>query len=113
VCLRVQPLKWGPVLALLFAMTCCAAASGETVPLKQEGGTFVVPVLINDKITLNFTLDSGASDVSVPADVFLTLTRTGTIEKDDLMDVREYKLADGSAQKSQRFRIRSLRVGSL
>jgi hypothetical protein len=40
-----------------------AADSGASIPLKPEGGTFVVPVLINDKITLDFTLDSGAADV--------------------------------------------------
>jgi hypothetical protein len=54
-------------------------SSGAELPLKKDGGTFVVPVQINGAITLNFTIDSGAADVSVPADVFSTLTRTGTI----------------------------------
>jgi hypothetical protein len=36
------------------------------VPMVSEGGTFVVPVRINDQITLNFVVDSGASDVAVP-----------------------------------------------
>jgi hypothetical protein len=27
---------------------------GESIPLKSESGTFVVPVVINDKITLDF-----------------------------------------------------------
>ena len=49
-------------------------------PLKKEGGTFVVPVEINGAITLDFTVDSGAADVSVPADVFSTLARTGRSE---------------------------------
>jgi Aspartyl protease len=41
--------------------------SGETVvPMMSEGGTFVVPVRINDQITLNFVVDSGASDVTIP-----------------------------------------------
>ena len=43
------------------------------IPVEIEGGTFIVPVTINDKITLNFNIDSGASDVSVPADVVSTL----------------------------------------
>jgi hypothetical protein len=29
---------------------------------------------------LDFTIDSGAADISIRADVFSTLTRTGTIE---------------------------------
>jgi tetratricopeptide (TPR) repeat protein len=49
------------------------------VPMIPEGGTFVVPVRINDQITLKFVIDSGAADVSVPADVVMTLLRTGTI----------------------------------
>ena len=37
--------------------------------MQIEGGTYVVPVLINDAITLDFVVDSGAADVSIPADV--------------------------------------------
>jgi len=99
------------LLALLLASATVAYA--ESIALKQDGGTFVVPVLVNNKITLNFTLDSGASDVSIPADVFSTLTRTGTVAPNDLLGEQTYELADGSKQTSQRFRIQSLRVGSL
>jgi predicted aspartyl protease len=35
----------------------------------MDGGIFVVPVQINGTMTLDFVTDSGASDVSVPADV--------------------------------------------
>jgi clan AA aspartic protease (TIGR02281 family) len=98
---------------LLALLLVCGAAQAESIPLIREHGTFVVPVVINDKMTLNFTIDSGASDVSIPADVFSTLTRTGTVAKSDFLDKQTYELADGSQQTSQRFRIRSLRVGSL
>ena len=99
------------MLSLLLA--CNSAANGESVALQQEGGTLVVPVLINNRITLNFTIDSGAADVSVPADVFSTLIRAGTIAKSDFIDEQVYQLADGSERRAQRFRVRSLRVGSL
>lgn len=98
------------VIALLLV---CGAANAESIPLIREHGIFMVPVLINDKITLNFTIDSGASDVSIPADVFSTLIRTGTIAKKDLLGTQEYELADGSQRTSQQFRIRSLRIGNL
>src|SRR5262249_3965970 len=81
------------------------------VPLKKVGGTFVVPVEINGAISLDFTIDSGAADVSVPADVFSTLTRTGTIRDTDILGEETYVLADGSETKSITFTIRSLRVG--
>jgi predicted aspartyl protease len=81
------------------------------IPLQLEGGTFTVPVLINNKLTLNFVLDSGSSDVSIPRDVVLTLMRTGTLNAADLFGNRIYQMADGSTVPSQTFRIKSLKVG--
>jgi hypothetical protein len=51
--------------------------------------------------------------VSIPEDVVLTLARAGTIADSDFMDTQRYRLADGSEQSSRRFRIRSLRIGSI
>jgi len=82
------------------------------VPLQKQGGTFVVPVLINNAITLNFVVDSGAADVSIPADVVSTLMRTGTLKQADFLDKKTYVLADGSKLPSQTFRIRSMKVGN-
>jgi clan AA aspartic protease (TIGR02281 family) len=81
------------------------------VPLKKDGGTFGVPVEINSTLTLDFVVDSGATDVSVPADVFLTLIRTGTIKDSDVIGEQTYVLADGSKSKSITFTIRSLKIG--
>ena len=82
-----------------------------TILLVKEGGTFKVPVLINGIIPLHFTVDSGASDVSIPSDVVTTLVRTGTITDGDFMGEQTYVLADGSRVKSKTFLIRSLKVG--
>jgi predicted aspartyl protease len=81
------------------------------IALHGVGGTFTVPVLINGAITLDFTIDSGAADVSIPADVVMTLMRTGTIDRSDFLGNRTYVMADGSTAPSPTFRIRSLRVG--
>lgn len=83
-----------------------------SVPLQREGGIYVVPVLINDAITLNFVVDSGAAHVTIPADVVMTLIRTGTIKSSDFLGEQTYILADGSRVPSQTFRIRSLKIGS-
>jgi hypothetical protein len=100
--------------AALWAMLLsCGAAYSESIPLIHAHGTLEVPVVINGKISLNFTIDSGATDVSIPASIFSTLTRDGTVSREDFLDKRMYKLADGSGEISQRFRIRSLRVGKL
>jgi clan AA aspartic protease (TIGR02281 family) len=83
------------------------------VNLNRQGGVLLVPVLINEKLTLDFVIDSGASDVAVPADVVSTLMRTGTLVPADFTGTQTYALADGSRVPSQTFRIRSLKVGDL
>jgi uncharacterized protein len=87
------------------------AAQGR-VPLKMDGGTFVVPVQINGTMTLDFVIDSGAADVSMPADVVSTLIRAGTIKEPDFIGESTYVLADGSTTKSPTFTIRKLKVGN-
>jgi clan AA aspartic protease (TIGR02281 family) len=100
------------VLTWISALTA-NRSDAESVLLKREGGVLVLPVQVNDRITLDFTIDSGAADVVIPADVFSTLSRTGTITSKDMMDSRVYELADGSRQEARRFRIRSLKIGNL
>ena len=101
------------VRALLLAVAFCSAAHSESVPLINEHGSLEVPVVINGKSSFNFTIDSGASDVCIPANIFYALTAAGTVSQQDILDKRPYKLADGSTHYAQRFRIRSMRVGNL
>ena len=79
--------------------------------LRDSGGTLLVPVSINNRLTLDFVIDSGAADVSIPADVVLTLIRTGTVHGSDFVGSANYELADGSIIPSQVFLIRELDVG--
>jgi hypothetical protein len=53
--------------------------------LEKEGGAFVVPVVISDKITLEFTLDSGQADQFQPM-YSGALVRAGTVSIADLID---------------------------
>jgi hypothetical protein len=87
-------------------------ADQETIRMENNGGVYVVPVRFNDTITLDAVIDSGAADVSIPADIVLTLMRTKTVTQDDFLGQQTYVLADGSKVPSQRFRIRSLKVGN-
>lgn len=100
-----------PDVASLPTLPWAQTSQRTTIPLQKESGTFVVPVLINGALTLKFTIDSGAADVSIPADVVITLIRTGTITDKDLLGTQTYRLADGSRIPSQNFRIRSLKIG--
>ena len=93
----------------------CGESQGgasTSVPMQMEGDTYVVPVLINNAITLDFIVDSGAADVSIPADVVMTLMRTKTLKEADFLGEQTYVLADGSRVPSQTFVIRSLKVGN-
>jgi len=84
----------------------------EEISLNSRGGVLVVPVQINGALTLDFMIDSGASDVAVPADVVMTLIRTGTLQSSDFLGSETCRLADGSTVPSATFRIRTLRVGA-
>ena len=90
-----------------------AANAGLTVKLAERGGVFELPIRLNDVITLNAVLDSGSADVSVPEDVYRTLRRTGTISEEDARGEGVYKIADGSAQVQQKFRIRSITIANM
>lgn len=93
-------------------MLMARPAVSETIQLEDHHGTYMLPVRINDSITLPFILDTGATEVVIPADVFLTLTRSGTIKSGDLIGSGTYILADGSKQSSDRFVLHELRVGN-
>ena len=87
------------------------SAGPAVILMVPNGGTFAVPVTINGQLTLKFVVDSGASDVSIPADVVMTLLRTETITELDFLGKQVYRMADGSTVPSQQFVIRSLKVG--
>ena len=88
-----------------------APASGE-VTLERRGGTFLVPALLNDSVSLDFYLDSGAADVSVPVTTFEALKRAGTIRTEDIIGTENYLMANGTSKKATLFTIKSLKVGS-
>jgi predicted aspartyl protease len=97
----------------LLAPNKLTSSGAILIPVKAQGGTYVVPVLINKAITLNFVIDSGSTDVSIPADVVLTLIRSGTLQRSDFTGTQTYRLADGSTVPSATFRIRSLTMNNL
>jgi hypothetical protein len=101
-------LGWVIVLLMLLYPPVLLA---EDIPLIKMGGTYRLPVEVNGILTLPFMLDPGASDVTIPADVALTLYRMGTIKDTDFLPGRMYTLADGATLRSTRFVLRSLKIG--
>jgi clan AA aspartic protease (TIGR02281 family) len=94
-------------------VVAASAVALAEIPLERRGGTFIVPVLINDSLSLDFYLDSGSADVTVPAATFEALRSAGTIRPDDIIGTETYLMANGSTKKATIFRIRSLKVGSV
>jgi predicted aspartyl protease len=86
-------------------------AKEEEIPLRRQGNTYNLLVVVNGIIPIPFVLDTGAGDVLLPADVAFTLLRTGTLQSSDFISYRPYVLADGRELPSAQFKIRELQVG--
>jgi predicted aspartyl protease len=87
------------------------AGNSAGVDMMKEGGVLKVPIQINGAVSLKFAVDSGASGILIPKDVFLALMRAETIQKKDLLPDGVVTLADGSTVKTERFMLRSIKVG--
>jgi clan AA aspartic protease (TIGR02281 family) len=86
-------------------------AETENVQIEKIGNTYRVPVRLNHTITLPFVLDTGATDLVIPADVALTLIRAGALTQSDFIGKRRYSLANGSEEVGDRVIIREVQVG--
>jgi Aspartyl protease len=102
------------LLALVPLTSLLAPASSwgaDEVPLLHDNGVYKVRATINGQLQKLFVLDSGASEVTVPEEVFLTLFPE-TVDPSDMLPGAVYRLADGRVVPGDRFRIRSLTVGA-
>jgi hypothetical protein len=68
-------------------------------------------MIINGAVIIPFVLDSGSADVQLPAEVVLTLIRTGTLSEQDFIGASSYVLANGATLRGSRFRIREMKLG--
>ncbi|TRX00981.1 retropepsin-like aspartic protease [Flavobacterium gawalongense] len=87
--------------------------SGNRFQLKHENGVCKINLNINNSVNLDFILDSGASVVLIPEDVFSVLVRNGTISKNDILGYKTFTIADGSSSKKPIFKIKSLTIGKI
>ncbi len=97
-----------------LVLLCGFNLFGQTIKFnKVEGGIIEVPVSVNGIGPIDFILDTGASECSIPIYLFKTLVMTGVVRRDDMLAERSYKLADGSVSSNSRFIIRELKVGGV
>jgi clan AA aspartic protease (TIGR02281 family) len=91
-----------------------SSPGGRTVvQLEQLGGVYVLPAVVNGAINMRFLLDSGATDVSIPADAVAAMVKAGFVKDSDFLGEQTYTLADGSKVPSKTFQLRSLKVGDV
>ena len=83
------------------------------IKLIFENGIYLVPVKLNNTLSMNFILDPGAADVSISPDIFLVLYRAGTIDDYDFVGSQTYQFADGTTAKSNVFNIKSIKIGDI
>ena len=87
-------------------------AAPNEIPLQKKNGVFVLSMTVNDAVPVEFVLDSGATDVAIPADVVASLKRQSAIADSDFIGQETYQLADGSQKIARTFRIKSLSLGA-
>jgi clan AA aspartic protease (TIGR02281 family) len=95
------------VLLLLLA----SSAPAETVQMQPHAGGYLISGQVNGAISLDFVLDTGASEVSIPEEAAQALVRAGALTAGDFNGTGTYVLADGSRVRSKRVTLRELRVG--
>ena len=87
------------------------ASGAPRIALEAGRGELYVPVVVDDTVTAKFVVDSGATDVCIPANFARTLVRMGKLTRGDYVGRGMSMLANGSRAASQFFVIHSMRVG--
>jgi hypothetical protein len=99
------------IAGLVLAVLAALPALSETVQLEQSGGVYMLPVRINDTLTIPFVLDSGASEVVLTEDIFSVLRRAKTVSQSDFVGTGTYTVANGATISSDRYIIHKMSVG--
>ena len=88
-----------------------AVLARATERFQRMGGVFVLPATVNGSSTAYFIVDSGASNVQIPAELADELKRNGTLTEADSLGQRRFTLADGSGLQQRIVRLRSIKIG--
>src|SRR5271165_5765961 len=97
---------------LLFVGLYPTTGSAEQISLKREHGIYMVPVRINQAVSIPFVLNKGAAEVAIPADVFMTLLRIHSVTENDFLGNGSFITTDGIKHESQQFILREVQVGT-
>jgi hypothetical protein len=94
------------VLFLLFT-----SLHAEEILLTKRGGVFDVPGIINGKVHVEFTVDSGAGMVYIPEGIFRKLQNLGTISHSDIIGRGKSQIANGELVDTLFINLKTLKIG--
>lgn len=101
------------LLVILVCFLFVSCSGQDHIELKRNsGGLFEIECTLNGKVTVPFYADTGASETVISRDVFMTLVKTGTVVREDMLPSRTYTLADGSQVTSFRFILHEIKIGN-
>lgn len=84
-------------VVLLFLLVFCYEANSQVrIRMEESGGTFKAPCSING-LNLKFTLDTGASFVTISDQISDLLEANGFLTENDIVGVKTLQIANGSS----------------
>ena len=99
---------------VLILLTSVLTTYGQTIKIvKTSGNIFLVPVSINNTLKMDFMIDTGASETSIPKYIILSLVRTGSVKIEDILPGKTYTYADGKQYDSKRINIKEISIGTI
>lgn len=99
------------LILLSFSVLISYAQTIKVV--KTSGNIFLVPVNVNNTLKMDFMIDTGASETSIPKYIILSLVRSGSIKIEDFLPGKTYTYADGKQYDSRRINIKEVNIGGI
>ena len=78
---------------------------------RMDSGTYGIEVKINGVLKEEFILDSGASLISINANIFRKLQEYGTIREFDFLGIIHSRIADGSTVENMLYNLKKINIG--
>lgn len=100
------------ILFILLSLSFASPAFAEEIKLRSIGGVYTVPVRLNNHLTMDFMIDTGAADVSLSDEIATRLLSTGIMSQGDFKGSQTYTVADGSSVTCRTLVLRSVRIGA-
>ena len=85
----------------------------KSVTLIDDGGTLMIPTMVNDKENVNWAYNPSGRKVEITEDMVKQLLDSKAISKKDFEDGESIKLGDGTKLPSNTFLIATLQIGDV